>query len=421
MAPAAAAKSIVIDAEGDSTMRGTVQHADGTYEYTANSSPANLQLLLQKANGTSVTVVNSGVGGSTVANVLNGVARYTKPWKDALPTNSASIVIANWAINDSNPIVNESTTVFENDLIYWIQITQAAGKAIVLEEPQPVCNASFAALPQYVAIVNKVATQLNLPLVKQYDYIQSLADWQSYLGSDCTHPADDRLYQIKAQREYDVIEPLVAKMMGVQPAPRPAPLIFSIDAEGDSTFYGTQIINGVTSRTQNNTPALLQKLFGSRVAVLNNAKGGATLTQSINGTAPRYSVPFASRLPTISPSIVLSNFGINDAEGGDEDSYRNGLRSWISTVRTTGAIPVLEEPNPVCDATHPKLDTFVGILRSVATEQNVVLIAQYDYIKSLPNWHSMLTDCVHPSDVLYQIKAQREYTALTPLIATLQK
>lgn len=211
-ATVAATKPIIVDAEGDSTMRGTVQHPDGTYEYTANNAPVNLQALLQKANGTSVTVVNSGVGGATVANVLNGVARYTKPWKDALPSNSANIVIANWAINDSNPIVNESTTVFENDLIYWIQITQAAGKTVVLEEPNPVCNSSFAALPQYVAVIDKVAAQLNLPLVKQYNYILSLADWNSYLGTDCTHPADDRLYQIKAQREYDVLAPIVKAM-----------------------------------------------------------------------------------------------------------------------------------------------------------------------------------------------------------------
>lgn len=212
-AAAAAPKRVIIDAEGDSTMRGTVQHPDGTYEYTANSAPANLQVSLQKAYGTSVTVVNSGAGGSTVADVLNGVGRYTKPWKDALPSNSANIVIANWAINDSNPNVNESTTVFENDLIYWIQITQAAGKTVVLEEPNPVCNPALAALPQYVDVIDKVAAQLAVPLIKQYDYIQSLPNWQSYLGSDCTHPGDDRLYQIKAQREFDVVQPIVAKML----------------------------------------------------------------------------------------------------------------------------------------------------------------------------------------------------------------
>jgi hypothetical protein len=159
-----------------------------------------------------VTVANHGVGGATVADVLNGVAGYKMGWKDALPTNAEQIEIAKWAVNDSNPVVNESTTVFENDLIYWIQITQAAGKTVVLEEPNPVCNPAFATLPQYVAVIDKVAAQLALPLIKQYDYILSLPNWQSYLGSDCTHPADDRLYQIMAQREYDVVQPIVAAL-----------------------------------------------------------------------------------------------------------------------------------------------------------------------------------------------------------------
>jgi lysophospholipase L1-like esterase len=200
-----------------------------------------------------------------------------------------------------------------------------------------------------------------------------------------------------------------------------APKIVKIDAEGDSTFYGTQVINGVLSRTENNPPALLQKAFGISVSMTNSAVGGATITQALNGIAPRYSVPLASRLATLSPGMVLTGFGINDSEVGDETTYRNSLNTWISTVHSMGALPVLEEPNPVCDANHAKLDTFVGILRSVAAEQNVTLIAQYDYIKSLPNWQAMLTDCIHPTDALYEIKAQREHDAIAPIVAALQK
>lgn len=207
-----AVKAVSIGANGDSLTRGTVQNPDGTYRFTDNTAPANLQKLLQASLGSSVMVANHGVGGATVADVLNGVAGYKMGWKDALPTNAEQIQIAKWAVNDSNPVVNESTTVFENDLIYWIQITQAAGKTVVLEEPNPVCNPAFASLPQYVAVIDKVAAQLALPLIKQYDYILSLPNWQSYLGADCTHPADDRLYQIMAQREHDVVQPIVASL-----------------------------------------------------------------------------------------------------------------------------------------------------------------------------------------------------------------
>jgi lysophospholipase L1-like esterase len=202
--------------------------------------------------------------------------------------------------------------------------------------------------------------------------------------------------------------------------PIPAAQQVGIDAEGDSTFYGTQVINGVLSRTPNNPPAILQKDFGSSTTVTNSGVGGATITQALNGIAPRYSAPLASRLASLSPKLVLSNFGINDSEVGDETAYRNSLNTWISTVRSMGATPILEEPNPVCDATHPKLDAFVVILRDVAAQQGVTLIAQYDYIKSLPNWQAMLTDCVHPTDALYAIKAQREYAALSPIVKGMQ-
>ncbi|RKR46329.1 SGNH/GDSL hydrolase family protein [Paraburkholderia sp. BL17N1] len=208
-----AAKAITIGANGDSITHGTVQNPDGTYRITDNTAPANLQKLLQANLGPTVTVLNRGLGGATVADVIQAAAGYKQWWKDVLATDPAQIEIAKWAVNDSNPIVNESTTVFENDLIYWIQITQAAGKTVVLEEPNPVCNPAMAALPQYVEVIDKVAAQLSLPLIKQYDYILSLPNWQSYLGADCTHPADDRLYQLTAQREYDVVQPIVARLL----------------------------------------------------------------------------------------------------------------------------------------------------------------------------------------------------------------
>jgi lysophospholipase L1-like esterase len=56
----------------------------------------------------------------------------------------------------------------------------------------------------------------------------------------------------------------------------------------------------------------------------------------------------------------------------------------------------------------------------VATQMNVPLVTQFDYIQSLPNWQSMLTDGVHPGDQLYAIKAQREYDVIAPLVKSLQ-
>jgi lysophospholipase L1-like esterase len=199
-----------------------------------------------------------------------------------------------------------------------------------------------------------------------------------------------------------------------------APKVIAIDFEGDSTYYGTQVINGVTSRTANNPPALVQSMFGSGVAVTNSAAGGATIDMALNGVAPRYATTLATRLQTLKPKVVPFNFAINDSLHEAEADYLSGLATWIATVRAAGAVPVLEEPNPVCNNIAPNLDQYVNDLRQVAAQQGVTLIAQYDYIKSLPNWQAMLTDCVHPTDALYQIKAQREYAVLAPIVKAMQ-
>lgn len=204
-----------------------------------------------------------------------------------------------------------------------------------------------------------------------------------------------------------------------QTAPQPVKPIV-IDFEGDSTYYGTQVINGVTSRTANNPPALIQTMLGTAVTVTNSAAGGATIDMALNGTAPRYTTTLAARLKALKPKLVPSNFGINDSLHESEADYLNDLAVWIATVRAAGATPILEEPNPVCNNIAPNLDQYVNDLRQVAAQQGVTLIAQYDYIKSLPNWQGMLTDCVHPTDALYEIKAQREYDVLAPIVKSLQ-
>jgi acyl-CoA thioesterase-1 len=204
-------KSISIGANGDSLTAG-VEWSGNTAIMTPNTTPANLQKLLQANLGSVVTVVNHGVSAATLSNALSGTGGYKTPWKDALASNTEQIEIARWAVNDSNPAANESPTEFENYLISWIQVTQAAGKTVVLEEPNPVCNVAFATLPQYVAVIDKVAAQIALPLIKQYDYILSLPNWQSYFGPDCTHPSGDQLYQIMAQREAQVLTPIVATL-----------------------------------------------------------------------------------------------------------------------------------------------------------------------------------------------------------------
>lgn len=200
----------------------------------------------------------------------------------------------------------------------------------------------------------------------------------------------------------------------------PAQIAVSIDAEGDSTMYGLESINGTFVQSPQPVPALVQASlraqFGINITVENKGSPGANLRFELQGT-DNYSSPLATRLAADSSQVVLENFGINDSFLS-EDEFRSNLVQFIVAVRAAGKTPVLEEPNPVCQG-HETLDQLVAVLGDVAAQNNVVLIKQYDYIKSLPNWQSLLTDCVHPSDALYAIKAQREAAGLVPIVAAI--
>jgi lysophospholipase L1-like esterase len=193
-----------------------------------------------------------------------------------------------------------------------------------------------------------------------------------------------------------------------------------IDAEGDSTMYGLETVNGQFVQASSPPPVLVQAtlraLFGADVTVNGKGSPGANLRFELQGT-DNYATPLRDRLAVSRAQIVIENFGINDAYLPAEE-YRSNLRQFVDTVRASGKLPVLEEPNPVCVG-HENLDQLVGILNEVAREKAVPLVTQYAAIKALPNWQAMTPDCVHPGDELYAFKAAREAEALAQVIRSL--
>jgi lysophospholipase L1-like esterase len=194
-----------------------------------------------------------------------------------------------------------------------------------------------------------------------------------------------------------------------------------IDAEGDSTMYGLETVDGRFVQASSPPPVLVQtrlrELFGPAVTVNGYGSPGANLRFELRGT-DNYATPLRARLALSRAQIVIENFGINDAYLPIEE-YRNNLREFVDTVRAGGKLPVLEEPNPVCTG-HENLDALVGILNEVARENAVPLVKQYDAIKALPDWQAMLPDCVHPGDALYAVKAAREAEVLAQVIRALR-
>jgi len=190
-----------------------------------------------------------------------------------------------------------------------------------------------------------------------------------------------------------------------------------IDAEGDSTMYGLETVNGQFVQSASPPPLLVQaklrELFGPGVNVNGYGSPGANLRVELQGT-DNYATPLRERLAVSRARIVIENFGINDAFLPSEE-YRGNLVQFVDTVRASGKLPVLEEPNPVCVG-HETLDELVSILNEVARAKAVPLVKQYDAIKALPNWQALLTDCVHPGDELYAFKAVREAQVLAQVI-----
>jgi lysophospholipase L1-like esterase len=196
-----------------------LEKVNGQYVITNNSAPVMLQQYLQAALGSSVTVKNYAIGGTTVCQRVNGVSPYKAPLSADLSADPSQIVIGNWAINDSSDQSTESPTQYQQCWEQFVDVVRAAGKTPMMEEPNPVVGATFSPtdpavyqnLPNYLSIMRAVAQSKGVSLVQQYDYIQTLPGWPTML-TDGVHPGD-ALYAIKAQRELSAVEPIALPLM----------------------------------------------------------------------------------------------------------------------------------------------------------------------------------------------------------------
>jgi acyl-CoA thioesterase I len=206
-------RTIIIDAQGDSTMWGYQTSDDFKKSWqTPNNPPALLQAALRARFGPHVIVQNNGVPGATLVDREKGVNGYGQPYAQFAATSPAHIVIVNFALNDADNHVKEPPAAFRAHLMRFIEQSQGAGRIVVLEEPNPVDYAvNTTIVPRYVAVVDEMAKHYRLALIRQYGYIGAMHDWRSLL-IDGVHPTD-ALYRLKAERQREVVEPIVAKLV----------------------------------------------------------------------------------------------------------------------------------------------------------------------------------------------------------------
>jgi lysophospholipase L1-like esterase len=218
-APAAtppAPKAVQVSIFGDSTMAGT-QYINGQYVVT-KVLRADLEADLQAQLGTSVTVVEDDQLGTTMADLLNGAQGF-QPFATYLQTDKSPIVVENFGINDR--LQGFTAAQFQQNLNRFIALAQAAGKTVVLEEPNPICVQGTAdqeqvfsdgqTIQEFVSIVDNTAQAYGLALIKQYDQIKAMPGFCKLMSDGWVHPTA-ALYQVKAQNQANVLIPLIRKL-----------------------------------------------------------------------------------------------------------------------------------------------------------------------------------------------------------------
>lgn len=206
--------------------------------------------------------------------------------------------------------------------------------------------------------------------------------------------------------------------------------VILIEAYGDSTTEGWQVINGKSIISHNNATKVLerslQKKYGAGVRIDNHGVGWTQASQLLYGVDGRHSV-WSEQMKNSKANIVTLNFSLNDSYfqsvptpgviSETPQAYAEMLKQLITIARNNGKQVVLYEPNPVCkEPRQSKLQYYVAHMNIVANELAVPIVAEYHTLLNIPNWQSMLSDCVHPLDSMYSLKAGYEFPVVSGII-----
>lgn len=206
---------VLIEAYGDSTTLG-ITCSEGHCGPQAQNAVAYLQNELQARHGERVRVTNYGVGNTMATQLRDGTGNRRAgptaglPWPERLAASSAQIVLINYGINEV--MQNQTPEQFYTAETTLVKTARALGKQPVLQTANPMPdNRLNARLATMVAMTRRVAAEQQVPLVDQFAYINSLPEWKT-LMSDGAHPKP-ALYQLKAEQDFQVVEPLVRRLL----------------------------------------------------------------------------------------------------------------------------------------------------------------------------------------------------------------
>lgn len=209
----------IIEAWGGSSTKGVLAvRENGRLRnvVSEHNEIAVLNQLLQAKYGSGVQVVNRGAPSAQAIELLNGRYKYAHnpPWQEAMKRSSASLILLNFATNDARHYhfhdieqpYQVSPARYSEVMTALIDSARANGKAVVLQEPHPLCGrAEQWDVAPYAARLDAVARAEKVPLVSQYQRIQRMPAWRDMMSPDCIHPSE-QLYRIKALETFKVIE-----------------------------------------------------------------------------------------------------------------------------------------------------------------------------------------------------------------------
>jgi lysophospholipase L1-like esterase len=199
---------------------------------------------------------------------------------------------------------------------------------------------------------------------------------------------------------------------GGDPAPGqggnpPPPTSEIIEYYGDSTVWGLKSHTNDEQVAKPAPQAFAEALPGSPTTytVRNEGVSNTSACQLRDGTDGRHD-NWGEQMRTSQADVVIINHAINDLRQGESiATYSTCLRDLAVLARQNGKRVIFETPNPI---TAPSgLDSYVGAMKAVATENSVQIIDQYQYlVNRYPDLSVVVPDGLHPSDQVYIEKGQ---------------
>jgi lysophospholipase L1-like esterase len=203
------------------------------------------------------------------------------------------------------------------------------------------------------------------------------------------------------------------------------PIVF--EWYGDSTTSGVTFSNGKYSEIPDAEPTTVQYLLNKRfgagtVTIINRGVAGTTANQLINGTN-KYKDNFAKQLSKGTASIVIVNFGINDAYTPNytPEMFRNDLIDLVNIAEKSGKKIVIETPNPIDNMHNAWLWEFQHQAIVVGERLGILVISQWTEIMKNQDWQSLLGDKIHPTKKGYDVKSAISFNAIAPVVESILK